>query len=226
MNRTAEELEKEAQISLFAKLATEQGVDLSTMPEDAIGELWFNVYGTKLAGDMPPGEAAEEDEEKKKKKEEEAKEEEATKAAAALEFTRQQEKQAEAAWAHELGQTMAASFIQTLQKEAGAGALGASATDTVARVKQAQSATQTTTTQTKVAGFSAVDRLALAQVPNIAKEAGVDVDVAIARTQAVATLGSLEGQESKTASTTNLDDAVHVRALEYLEAAGYPVKWD
>lgn len=50
-----------------------------------------------------------------------------------------------------------------------------------------------------------------------------DVDVAAERLAAVNTLGLNESE--KVASAANADQAVEVRALEFLEAAGYPVQW-
>lgn len=50
-----------------------------------------------------------------------------------------------------------------------------------------------------------------------------DLEEAAERLDAVATLGL--GESVKVASAANAEQAVHVRALEFLEAAGYPVTW-
>jgi len=50
-----------------------------------------------------------------------------------------------------------------------------------------------------------------------------DEETAADRISAVSTLGL--GESTKVASAANADQAVEVRALEYLEAAGYPVTW-
>ena len=68
---------------------------------------------------------------------------------------------------------------------------------------------------------SALDDLALAHAVKIAGAGGFDVDEAAERVAAVSILGLEES--TKVAST--LDQQVEVRALEFLEAAGYPVTW-
>lgn len=74
----------------------------------------------------------------------------------------------------------------------------------------------------KEASVSNLDELALDEAVKIAHAAGLDPEVAAERISAVATLGLEES--SKLAST--VEQQVNIRALEYLEAAGYPVTWD
>lgn len=62
------------------------------------------------------------------------------------------------------------------------------------------------------------------QACKTASAAGYDIDEAMERVDAVQNLG-LEETE-KVAYVQEFEDAVHVRGLEYLEAAGYPVNWD
>jgi hypothetical protein len=69
---------------------------------------------------------------------------------------------------------------------------------------------------------SALDALAMEHAVKIAADANFDVEEAVARIEAVATLGL--GESTKVAST--LPEQTHIRALEFLEAAGYPVQWD
>lgn len=57
----------------------------------------------------------------------------------------------------------------------------------------------------------------------IAKTASFDVDEATSRINAVLTLGLAESE--KVASLTTFEEARERRALEYAEAAGYPVEW-
>lgn len=68
---------------------------------------------------------------------------------------------------------------------------------------------------------SALDQLALEAAVKIAHDSGFDPEEAADRVTAVNTLGLQES--TKVAST--LDQQVEVRALEFLEAAGYPVEW-
>jgi hypothetical protein len=91
---------------------------------------------------------------------------------------------------------------------AGAAAAGAGGAYLASRKKQAS-------------GLSPIDELAVAHAVKIAADAGLDAEVAEARVNAVATLGLEES--SKLASS--VDSQVEIRALEYLEAAGYPVQW-
>lgn len=92
---------------------------------------------------------------------------------------------------------------------AGVAAAGAGGAYLASRKKQASGLTQ-------------IDELALSHAVKIASDAGLDPEVAEARVNAVATLGLEES--SKLAST--VDAQVEIRALEYLEAAGYPVQWN
>jgi hypothetical protein len=61
------------------------------------------------------------------------------------------------------------------------------------------------------------------QACKTASAAGYDIDEAMERVDSIQNLG-LEETE-KVAMVQEFDDAVHVRGLEYLEAAGYPVDW-
>lgn len=72
---------------------------------------------------------------------------------------------------------------------------------------------------------SAIDELALEEAVKMAGEAGFDAEEAAAKVAAVATL-SLLGESEKVASAPDHAAAIGVRALEYLEAAGYPVTWE
>ena len=56
------------------------------------------------------------------------------------------------------------------------------------------------------------------------KSAGAEEELATARISAVHTLGLTES--SKLASATSFEQALNLRALEYCEAAGFPVDWD
>lgn len=71
------------------------------------------------------------------------------------------------------------------------------------------------------AGLSPLDQLALEAAVKIAHAGGFDPEEAAERVMHVAGLGLQES--TKVAST--VDEQIEVRALEYLEVAGYPVEW-
>ena len=70
---------------------------------------------------------------------------------------------------------------------------------------------------------SAIDELAAESAFLKAAQAGYDQDEASQRLTAVLTLGL--GDSEKIASAGSVDDAVEIRSLEFLEAAGYDVNW-
>jgi hypothetical protein len=105
-----EDLEKQASVDLFLKLASEQGIDLTSMQDEQVNELYSNWI--KAAAEEP-GEKKEHEEHESKKEEkvEEAKKEHEEKKAYA-------EKVAEADF---LGRVMAHSYVQEMRKIASAG---------------------------------------------------------------------------------------------------------
>lgn len=76
----------------------------------------------------------------------------------------------------------------------------------------------------KTAGAEAFEEMAAVYAIEMAKEGGYDADEAFTRVNAVYTLGLEESE--KIAAVQSADDALHVRALEYLEQAAYPVNWE
>jgi len=78
--------------------------------------------------------------------------------------------------------------------------------------------------KSKKASAEAFEEISGNYAIEIAKEAGYDVDEAFDRINAVYTLGL--GESEKVAHVSDFDDGVHVRALEYLDAASYDVNWD
>jgi hypothetical protein len=69
-----------------------------------------------------------------------------------------------------------------------------------------------------------LDELAANQALAILKEAEIDDKLAYDRVSAVYTLGLKDSE--KIAHVQGFDQAVQVRALEFCEAAGFPVNWD
>jgi hypothetical protein len=90
----AEELEKQAQVELFAKLASDNGIDLNELNDDQVQGLWDSTFKTA-------GEDDEEDEKKKKAKEEFAEKKESADKLAEADF---------------LGRTMAHAYVDELNK--------------------------------------------------------------------------------------------------------------
>jgi hypothetical protein len=76
----------------------------------------------------------------------------------------------------------------------------------------------------KTASAAQFEELAANHAIKVAEAGGYDVDQAHELVSSVYNLG-LEETE-KVAGVQDLDDAIHVRGLEYLEAAGYDVNWD
>jgi hypothetical protein len=134
---------KVAQMELFAKVAADNGVDLTKLTPDQVNALWSEVM-PKLASEDEDEDDEEGDEdkappsEKKDEKKDEEKEEEkaaaALQAAALAEFEQQKEAQAKLAEAELMGQVMAHSFVRELneiEKSAGAGEFAQKALNSV-----------------------------------------------------------------------------------------------
>lgn len=106
-----ENLEKQAQAELFAKLAAENGIDLEKLSEAQIEHLWTETFSTKEAEFPPPKEEKkDEKEEKGEDKEEKAKEE----------HDKKKEAAAKIAEADFLGRYMAHAMVDEIRKEAAA----------------------------------------------------------------------------------------------------------
>jgi hypothetical protein len=215
---STEDLEKQAEVELFVKLAAENGIDLGQLSDEQIESLYASTF-SKAAEDEGKDEKKEEKKDDKlppfMKKDEK---EEAEKAAAA-ELASAQEWQAEQEKADYLGRKMAHAMTDELRKIAAVqnGAPVATA-PVVGAEKQASAGTKQ---------LSPLDKLAAEHAVKLAAENGFDAEEAGQRVGAVSLLG-LAPVDSKVASAKGLDleGATHVRALEYLEAAGYPVTWD
>ncbi len=76
----------------------------------------------------------------------------------------------------------------------------------------------------KESSAQAFEELAANYGIKLASENGYDADEVFNRVNAVYTLGLDESE--KIAAVQTDDQAIHVRGLEYLEAAGVPVNWD
>jgi hypothetical protein len=245
---TTEDQEKIAQAELFAKLAAEQGINISRLSDAQVNELWDLTFNEKTAEESPfPPKDEKSDEDKKK--EEEAKKEEEKKEAAAREHQQKLAFANEEARADYLGRKMAHAYVAELreiainqEKQAAAQQPAAPAeTKTASPLERAIASVKG---ETKVAsapapavpaapqGFrvapveqykqaSALDQLAMEAAVKLASDAGFDPELAASRIVGLQALGGVASV--KIAQKT--EDQIQVRALEYLEAAGYPVNW-
>ena len=97
-----EEAEKLAEVELFTKLASENGIDLDQLSQDQVNELWVAF---KTAGDEEPEKKEEKEDDKDDKKEK-----------AKAEFAEKKEASMKIAESDELGRLMARSFMDEVQK--------------------------------------------------------------------------------------------------------------
>lgn len=247
---TTEDQEKVAMFDLFIKVATEQGVDLGSMDNAAIDALYAKFEdGVKQASAQEPAApvAAPAQEQVAEKTAEQlaleaAQAEHAEKVAAA-------EKLAEADF---LGRQMAHAFVDELKKVAAAekaaefppakddkGDKGDEKKDDKAppfakkddekkdEKKEASVADAAKAAQAKLAS-SNFDVVAANYGVELVKAAGgsdEDVQTAGRKLASVLELG-LNKESVKTAGIADFKQAVHVRALELLETAGYKVDWN
>lgn len=232
----AEDATKLAQADLFAKLAAKNGIDLSTLSDQDIATLYNETF--KVAEAAPPA-ASEED----KKKAEEAKKEEEQKTAAAREFAANQEWNTKVAECDKLGRIIAHSYVSELRKIGQAMKVAnmpfpfAAGGDAPPAAPAEEKKEEPPKEEKKDEGekkeeeskdeekkeASAIDQLAAKQALVIVKQAGLDEKIAAKKIDAVFTLGV--PASVKTASAKTVDESVFTRALELLEAAGYPVEW-
>lgn len=274
-----EDLEKEASVQLFMKLAGQEGIDLKSMADEDVAALfasWEEKVAAADAGATQKTASDDNDKDDEKKKREEAEKEHEEKKAAA-------EKVAEA---DALGRIMAHSFTDEYRKIAAAGGvpgidpetvtagedktaampealrkgleaarghagkagkaigdaagkakdkgkeLAGKAGDAAKKHKGHAAAAAGGAAAGGAAGFmagkkkqsSAIDELAAERAVLMAHEANFDAEQAGRKVASVREL-ELVGESEKVAHAPDLDTAVGIRALEFLEAAGYPVTW-
>lgn len=115
--------EQEAAFEMFAKVAAAEGIDLTSMTDEQVMELYTKVASEDdESGEAPKGDEKkdEKDEKEKKEKEAAAKAELAAKTAAAT-ATPEQDAQEKIAEADFLGRVMAHAYVQEMKKIAAAG---------------------------------------------------------------------------------------------------------
>lgn len=215
---TVEDMEKEAQMDLFCKMAAASNIDLSKLTDAQIDQLYTETFSKQA--ELPPqfmhkkeeGKGEEKKDEKHEDKEEEAKKEHEEKKAMA-------EKLAEADY---IGRAIAHAYVQELGLIADNRAKTAAATEPKPGAWKVD--------MPKVA--SAIDQLAMPRAFAIIQEhnktaaadAKIDEKTAAEKIVAVHAKGGFK-DDAKVAAAADYKAAIEVRALETLEAAGYPVNW-
>jgi hypothetical protein len=206
-----DDLQKQASVELFLKLASEQNIDLNSMPDAQVEQLYSNWVKQASEEEEPASH-------EKKKVEEEAKKEHEEKKAAAEKF----------AEADFLGRTMAHALVDEMKKIAAEGGspfpFGGHGKDEKKDEKKEEHKHPPEKSKEEEKKASAIDRLAVQTAAKLAQAAGLDPAEAQARTEAILTL-NLAPQSIKVASADTVDAAIEIRALELLETAGYPVTW-
>jgi len=246
---TPEDLQKQAQVEYFTKLCSAKQIDISLLNDEQVQDLFKTAMALKVAE-----ESAESTEAKAKKAKEEedkkSKEASAVLSAADAEYQEKRAAAAKVAEADMMGRIMAHSYVDELKKIAGevppqfAAAAGKKSGDegkpeekndgddkdkekAKKEASDRAAAVIAEFEKTKTAGAApgtpSLNELAGNHAIDMLKEAGVAADIAVARINAVHVLGVPDG--TKVASAANLEAAVHVRALEYCEAAGFAVDW-
>jgi hypothetical protein len=225
---SSEDTEKVAHAELFAKLAAKHGIDLTKMSAEDTAALYMNVFPEEAAKLAQEDEKKDEEDKKpppfppKKEEKEEDEEKEAAARAHWQEKVASQEKLAEADF---MGRVMAHAFTDELSKikQAAANPTQRAEVAGVEKAKKASAPTPTTGLP-KNAAVQAFEELAATRAVGMAKQAGYDEQEAFNRINSVYILGLEESE--KTASVQDYDQGLDVRALEYLEAAKYPVNWE
>jgi hypothetical protein len=246
----AENLEKKAQVELFAKLAANNGIDLNTLTDEQIAGLWSDTFGQKLAGEMPPQFAAhmkgkgddkggDKKDEKPSDKKDEKDEKKEKEAAAAAEFEAIKADREKVAFFDRGGRIMAHALVAELNsinesaakeaadKTAAPAAAAAPAAPAIESLGQyalelsKQASAKAAPAQQKQA--SAIDRLAVERAVEMGLEAKFSAEELGQKLAAALDKGV--GESTKIASAADTKQAVEIRALEFLEAAGYPVTW-
>jgi hypothetical protein len=247
---TADEAEKVAHAELFAKLAAEQGLDLSTMSDEDVATAWNTFYAQTKAAAQPgaavkvAGEHGHKHSHKHKT------------AAAKAEF--EKTKQAAAEWEQKnaeadfLGRRMAHAYVDELKKIGAAVEKTAAATPApektatalkdrlLAGVKTAKEEKPEEKKEEKKEDekgkggfpfFGKKEEKKASALDEIAAKKGVEKVAAAGGDPAQAAdllakylIAGPKGSE-KIASIAEFKDAVEVRALELLEAVGYKVEW-
>lgn len=248
-----EDMQKQASINLFAKLASDNGVDLTKLSDEQVNELYAD-FCTKLAEEESKEEKKEPPPAAKKEEAKEEKKDEEKEAAAREEFRLQKEAEAKVAEADYLGRVMAHAYVNELKKIAGKmpEALAAHAREAGKAVtkgvehagdKLKNLGKSMKSHKTEIAAgaggaaagaaageahgrskkASALDLQAAEYAVKLAHDSGLDAEAVGEHLDARLLLGVTES--TKTAGVEDFNTALHIRALELLEQIGVPVTW-
>lgn len=233
-----EDQEKVAQQALFAKLAADNGIDLDTLTDDQIKSLWDHTFAKSAA------------EAKKEEKSEKTEEDEEKKAEAVAFEAWSKTKEAQVAWAQadRAGRQMAHAYVQEMRKIASDGGLeflgipkaaefppqfmkkkdegGEKKEEKDEKKEEKKEAAATPAAPTALDQNLALSKVAAKHAYQMGVDAGFDKEVLAHRLGAVLTLDLVPATNTKVASATDFETAKQIRALELLEAAGYPVTWN
>lgn len=238
---TSEDMAKQANLDFFNSLVTSKGIDLDKLGDEQVADLY------KVAMEFKAKEEGKDEEAEKKKKEEDSKKEASALIVAAAndELTEKRAAAAKIAEAEFLGKVMAHSFAAESQKIAAdmaakqAGELPPQfgkkpegkeekkdekgEEDEKKEASARAAALVAELTKSASGGTPNADLVAAEHALVLLKEAGVDAELAHARINAVYTLGL--PASTKIAAAASNEDAIQARALEFCEAAGFPVNW-
>lgn len=233
---TSEDMAKQANLEFFSSLVQSRGIDLALLTDDQATDLY------KVAMEFKGKEEGKDKEKGEKAKEEEAKKEASAKIVAAAndELTEKRAAAAKIAEADFLGRTMAHAFADESQKIAAklAGEMppqfGKKPEGKEEKKEESEDDKKKEASARTAALIAELTKSASGATPNadlvaaehalaLLKEAGIADDVAFQRINAVHTLGL--PASTKIASAGSNEEAIQTRALEYCEAAGFPVNW-
>lgn len=240
---TEEDLAKEANLQFFGQLCEKQQIDLDKLNEAEISELFKVAMELKQAAEEESAKEEAKEEGGKKnlappfgkheagesKDKEDKEEKEEKKEAAMAEWAEKRAAHVKVAEADATGRIMAHAMVDELRKIAAAQeeaaaapapSLAEKAASIIAAAQAKTAAAEAPTTPSATPNF---DELAAYNAIDMLKQAGQDEKTAHARISAVFTLGLQE--TAKIASATTPEAALTLRALEFCEAAGYPVDW-
>lgn len=235
---TNEDHEKVAQAQLFAKLASDNNINLNELSNDQITELWETTFGKEAqeegaeeGGGKPPFPPKKEE---KGEKEEEEDDEEEKKEAAVAEFYQVKTAHDQVAFFDYCGRVMAHSYVNELSKIASAQGEDGQAKEAAAAESSEEQAQRIAKLASAAPGMPQAaegrsttqnfDLFAARHAVELAKQAGVDENEVVSKLNSVLTLGA--PASTKLASASDIDQGVQVRALELLENAGYKVDWN
>lgn len=242
---------KKANLEFFEALCREQNINVAELTEPQLEVLFKTAMEMKEAGEEgkpsfpPKKEGKEEEKEEKGKKEAEAKV-----AAANAEYQEKRAAAIKVAEADFMGRIMAHSLVDELSKIKTAMEEGkppfppkkdekkdddekeeakekkssaANAAALIEAFNRSKTASAPASASPGASSTPNFDELAAYHAIDMLKAAGCDPELAFNKVNAAYTLGLAES--TKLASAGTQEQALHVRALEICESAGFPVDW-